>query len=499
MQLELYGGDVPCRVTAFEVADPVTGSTEVTENRTVEVTAFAASPSTGGTAVTGYLITESDVAPLPNDLQWQAGVPVQYTFEGDSNIITLYAWAKDDVGSIGGASFSIRYSNPFASPKFNDSANANVLREYDVETAANLVTSTYEFIGEGVSAGARNDTDASGSSLWTAGLDTAEDSVVVTYELPEERTVGSYMAQFGGHRPAQFVLEGFNGTDWVLLASITPAGDNNSGSFDPVAVTEIRATGTGPSSSNQYYLLKELHVYLASGQKVTLGEGYNYLHDQMPTTTGSANSDVWITPSGTAGSLMDRDFNSHVKSPWPPPAEAGTHLFLTYSFIDPLPMAAGTHGCYDGQPLGNWDIYTSDADTMPELQNIDPPGVDESVADKIIAAGWTHQHQQVSSAQSVDFAFSEPGTYKHLALVWEAAGPAMVQLELFGAAVAKWQIEGDANMDCQVNILDLIFVRNRLNQDATSADNWLADVNEDENINILDMIYVRNRLNTFCE
>jgi len=59
-------------------------------------------------------------------------------------------------------------------------------------------------------------------------------------------------------------------------------------------------------------------------------------------------------------------------------------------------------------------------------------------------------------------------------------------------------LDGDANQDCVVNILDLIFVRNRLNQDVATGDNWQADVNGDTKINILDLIYVRNRLNTRC-
>ena len=61
-----------------------------------------------------------------------------------------------------------------------------------------------------------------------------------------------------------------------------------------------------------------------------------------------------------------------------------------------------------------------------------------------------------------------------------------------------WPIEGDANMDCRVNILDLIFIRNKLNLDVATGDNWKADVNEDTRINILDLIYVRNKLNTQC-
>jgi len=59
-------------------------------------------------------------------------------------------------------------------------------------------------------------------------------------------------------------------------------------------------------------------------------------------------------------------------------------------------------------------------------------------------------------------------------------------------------IPGDANLDCTVNILDLIFIRNRLGRPAGSGDNWKADANQDGQINILDLIYVRNKLNTKC-
>jgi len=61
-----------------------------------------------------------------------------------------------------------------------------------------------------------------------------------------------------------------------------------------------------------------------------------------------------------------------------------------------------------------------------------------------------------------------------------------------------WPIDGDSNMDCRVNILDLIFIRNKLNLDVATGDNWKADVNEDNRINILDLIFVRNKLNTQC-
>jgi len=63
---------------------------------------------------------------------------------------------------------------------------------------------------------------------------------------------------------------------------------------------------------------------------------------------------------------------------------------------------------------------------------------------------------------------------------------------------AVYDLLGDANGDCRVNILDMIFVRNRLGQNVNTGDNWRADVNLDGWINILDLIFVRNWLYTTC-
>ena len=68
-----------------------------------------------------------------------------------------------------------------------------------------------------------------------------------------------------------------------------------------------------------------------------------------------------------------------------------------------------------------------------------------------------------------------------------------------GASKSGWNIPGDSTNDCSVNILDLIFIRNKLNADPASEDNWRADVTQDGTINILDMIFIRNKLNSRCE
>jgi len=45
----------------------------------------------------------------------------------------------------------------------------------------------------------------------------------------------------------------------------------------------------------------------------------------------------------------------------------------------------------------------------------------------------------------------------------------------------------------------LIYARNRLGADVESGDNSKADMNSDGRVNILDLIYIRNRLGNRCE
>ena len=67
------------------------------------------------------------------------------------------------------------------------------------------------------------------------------------------------------------------------------------------------------------------------------------------------------------------------------------------------------------------------------------------------------------------------------------------------ASKSGWNIPCDVNDDCTVDILDLLFVRNKLRADPAAGDNWQANVNQDETINILDLLQVRNKLRTTCE
>jgi len=95
-----------------------------------------------------------------------------------------------------------------------------------------------------------------------------------------------------------------------------------------------------------------------------------------------------------------------------------------------------------------------------------------------------------------DTNFPEPNSfhyYKDYPAIWG------VQAHNEEFTIKRPALEGDANGDCVVNILDLIKIRNLLGADVESGDNSKADVNKDGRINILDMVYVRNRLGNRCE
>ncbi len=80
-------------ITAFSL--PATSN-----SLTVTIGSFTASDNVG---VTGYMLTESSVAPAPGAAGWSATAPTYYTF-ATANISTLYAWAKDAAGNVSNSS-----------------------------------------------------------------------------------------------------------------------------------------------------------------------------------------------------------------------------------------------------------------------------------------------------------------------------------------------------------------------------------------------------------
>jgi len=85
--------------------------------------------------------------------------------------------------------------------------------------------------------------------------------------------------------------------------------------------------------------------------------------------------------------------------------------------------------------------------------------------------------------------------YSELGGRWAAAMAGPVEFTILSNAPS---IRGDANRDCTVNILDLLFIRSRIGCNVDTADNAQADINTDGLINILDLIQTRNHLGDKC-
>jgi len=166
-------------------------------------------------------------------------------------------------------------------------------------------------------------------------------------------------------------------------------------------------------------------------------------------------------------------------------------------------------GCIDGDPLfhapGSWDDNDTPSDTSDDfwvdgdgdyhLETTQPYGrYDEATGEwqsdeaksPCIDAGKVYDYQDPTTYYADEPFFNgyrvNQGFY---------AGTPY-------ASGSSWYCDGDVNFDKNVNILDLIQIRNNMNLDPSQDDRWRYNVKRDERINILDLIFVRNRLGNKC-
>jgi predicted outer membrane repeat protein len=86
----------------------------------ISITTFSASDDT---AVTGYLITESNAQPASGDSGWSGSAPTTYIVASDGSY-TLYPWAKDAAGNVSaefGSPASVDVDTPLTVTNTNDS------------------------------------------------------------------------------------------------------------------------------------------------------------------------------------------------------------------------------------------------------------------------------------------------------------------------------------------------------------------------------------------
>jgi hypothetical protein len=101
------------------------------------LTVAIAVSATDSVGVTGYMVTESATAPAANAAGWLASAPTSYAF-GSASTKTLYAWAKDAAGNVGGQSKSITIT-------LTDSA-APIITTFSIpETSTSLIVEIVSF------------------------------------------------------------------------------------------------------------------------------------------------------------------------------------------------------------------------------------------------------------------------------------------------------------------------------------------------------------------
>jgi hypothetical protein len=120
---------------------------------TVAITVTA----TDNVGVTGYLVNESATKPSATGGVWTASAPSSYAFQS-AGTKTLYAWAKDAAGNVGGQSKSIAITTPttdttppvitsFSTPPTSDTLTVKITSfsaADDTGVAGYLVTESYE-------------------------------------------------------------------------------------------------------------------------------------------------------------------------------------------------------------------------------------------------------------------------------------------------------------------------------------------------------------------
>jgi len=488
-EMWLFGDEsaVQTKVTTFTAA-PL-----CTTTGTVDVA--IAAQATEGAEITGYKITQTNEPPAAGGLGW-LGEVTEYTLAGGTpeGSVSLYGWAKDDAGNVSGKRVGIVYTTTPEIPK----AGKPVVASGD----------TWGLV-------AANAIDGNITTRWSHGIA----NCWIRVSLEEQHSVSSIVYLGYSHVNERI-------KDYKVYVT-------DADSTDPLDWGEPVAMGTFPNDIElhlvtfeaklgSFVILQGVSSYAGPGvaelwmfgRSITAGPTISAftLADQTTGSTlftNSADVDVSITidPEGPAAAAFlittTADTPDAGAEGWGPAPAAVTlagegyaTLFAWAKDVEDRVSASASATIYfwtAAPVVSNVLITDNGNDTATATWTTDIPAV-SSLTFTAMTGGSTpvtvNEGLRVTS-HSVQFSTEAGQNYKIVLTNNEVASPAIYWPQL-------WPIEGDANGDCRVNILDLIFIRNRLNQDPATGDNWQADVNMDTRINILDLIYVRNRLNNAC-
>ena len=458
---------------------------------------ISADPGTG-VAIMGYKITTTSTPPDPNGEGWSESLVLYPIDPGtEEGPITLYGWAKDSDGTVVGLSTGICYWTTPEIPKappMTATSNSDIYGQNGSYAINNNLTDKYE--------------------AWYAGVITT--TAYLRIDLGGRYTVNllSVLPNPLGSRTKAFDVyitdnPSLELADWgspVASGQFPDVADQQDVVLTPkagqyVIVNHLTSNGT-------FVGAKEVWLYgtlVPAGPSVTAFT----LADQSTGSTLFTNSDLvdaTITAEEGAESFLVTTTDA-IPDPEDPnwgakpitltlAGEGSVTLYawaknadgnvgnsasatILYSTATPVVLTKSVTDNGNGTATATWttDIAAQGGLKYKPVASGEPP---VAVAELF-----------VRTEHSVSFAITAGVNYSIVLVNNE------VESAAFNWPLA-WPIDGDANLDCRVNILDLIFIRNRLNQDPATGDNWQADVNQDTRINILDLIFVRNRLNTAC-
>ena len=588
-------GDPVIDVSSFAVADASSTSTIITNDATVNVTAFDAS-SPAPETITNWLITEghSDV-PLLDDDRWLDAPPGTYSLltadPGTGIDVTLYAWVKDSADRIASSrSISIYLcladpvvANPavtstrltMASVTWTTDINAFGFVKYRAVGASDWTftaletakTKTHSHVITGLTPGEQYE-------IVIQNNEKIEDAIILDH-LPGydvwgqdidksawTATASRVASAEPGYQPPN-AIDGKLTTSWYAGAAVGTQWLR----IDMGARYDVRVV-----SFDQNQDLQWLEVYVTDSQSDAVADWGAYV---ARTTDKAQHQDLITTPKEGRFILLRVSFVHHCSikevsamglpvptvsvdeftvadqssnnALWTDDATVAVTAFvadasggvagwmITETATEPLPddegwlaEAPAAYTITGGEGTVTLYAWVMDASgnvggksaailfstAAPVVSNIAVtagapgsgiatvtwnttdvpafPSVMFGVVSLVGATPNTALGTAVGTAHSVVLdGIADATNYKIIVVSNNKSEPAIYWPK-------PWPIDGDANGDCRVNILDLIFIRNKLNQPVGTGDNWKANVNQDANINILDLIFVRNKLNTSC-
>jgi len=218
--------------------------------------------------------------------------------------------------------------------------------------------------------------------------------------------------------------------------------------------------GEGESSST---FRNEIHLEAGSGREITLTIEYSCMPGTSYITTGEGGTHTVYWDTNTNKTYPD---NPRFAGAFYDPEEEAPQIDprLKYTLMPYFTDAPDAMS-----PL------IDSGDNSPDGVDIGQGEKDLMTRDRVVDGDWDGEGSQVPIVDMGAYEMQPNDNFK------------------------VWPLPGDVNWDCAVNILDLIVVRSKLNEDPNvGALNWRADVNVDGYINLLDLIEIRNHLNTRC-